>query len=302
VDFLNGFVVTRTLLHNRPVTIGTEHERLLTDDGVSLGATRYRPATPPIAGIVVAGATAVPRGFYRRFAEHAARAGFEVLTLDYRGTGESRPKSLRGYRMGFGDWAEHDIPAAIGAMDPSLPLHLVGHSYGGSALGLVPGLERLTSAYTFGSGSGWAGWMSRTERVRLWFIWNLIGPVSVGLLGYLPWSRLGSGEDLPSGAFWGWRRWTGFRRFVVDDPLVPDAATRYAAVLIPLTYAVATDDPWATPPSRDAMLGAFTGAASRTALDLAPASIGATSIGHMGYFRAGSEPLWDAALESFRRV
>ena len=299
VDFLNGFGVSPTTPHNRTVGISTEQERLLTDDGLALAATRIRPPTPAAASILVAGATAVPRRFYRRFAEHAANAGFEVLTLDYRGTGESRPASLRGFRMGFGDWAEHDIPAAIAAMDPSRPIHLVGHSYGGSALGLIPGVERLASAYTFGSGSGWSGWMSRAERARLWWIWNTVGPVSVGLLGYLPWSRLGSGEDLPAGAFWGWRRWTSFRRFVVDDPLVPDAAARYAAVPIPLTYATAVDDPWATPASRDAMLETFTGAARRTAVDLVPASIGASSIGHMGYFRSGAEPLWDAALESF---
>jgi predicted alpha/beta hydrolase len=31
--------------------------------------------------------------------------------------------------------------------------------------------------------------------------------------------------------------------------------------------------------------------------DIRPADIGQSTIGHMGYFRQGSEPLWDALLD-----
>ena len=54
---------------------------LTTADGTHLSATRF-PARASLRGrIVVAGATAVPQGFYRRFAEHAAGCGFETLTF-----------------------------------------------------------------------------------------------------------------------------------------------------------------------------------------------------------------------------
>ncbi|MBO9578193.1 MAG: alpha/beta fold hydrolase [Microbacteriaceae bacterium] len=275
-----------------------ERTRIVTDDGVELGVTRTAPAGATRASILVASATAVPRGFYRRFAEHAAKAGYEVLTMDYRGTGESRPTSLRGYEMTFADWAEHDIPAGIEALRADRPRYLVGHSYGGSALGLVPGTERLAAAYTFGSGTGWGGWMSPAERRRVRVLWAFAGALTA-VMGYAPWSRLGGGEDLPAGAFRQWRRWTGFPRFVVDDPLVPDAAARYASVRIPLTYATAVDDPWATPRARDETLACYTGAASRTAVDLHPSDIGVEQIGHMGYFRAGAEAFWDDVLATF---
>jgi len=271
-----------------------ERDELVTDDGVRLAATRYRPSAPSDSTIVLAGATAVSRRFYRRFGEHAAGAGFEVITLDYRGTGESRPASLRGYRMSFADWAEHDIPAAIAAADPGRPIRLVGHSYGGTALGLVPGIDRLGGVYAFGAGTGWTGWMTPVERRRARLGWA-IGSLATLLLGYAPWGRIMGGEDLPAGAFRGWRRWTRFPEFIVGDPKEPHAAARYAAVRIPLTYATAVDDPWAPPASRDAMLANFPNA-PRTAVDLHPSDIGAAQIGHMGYFRAGAEPLWDAAL------
>ena len=39
----------------------------------------------------MAGATAVPQKFYRRFAEFARQQGYDTLTLDYRGIGQSAP-------------------------------------------------------------------------------------------------------------------------------------------------------------------------------------------------------------------
>lgn len=267
---------------------------LTADDGMRLAATRFRPSAPAVGSLVVAGATAVPRGFYRRFAAYAADRGFDVVTLDYRGTGESRPASLRGFEMTFDDWAVHDIPAAIEAVASNRPTYLVGHSYGGSAFGLIPATDRLAGAYTFGSGAGWAGWMSKTERRKVWWMWH-VGAIATAVLGYAPWSRMMRGEDLPAGAFSGWRRWCSFPHFVLDDPRVPNARERYAAVRIPLTYAVATDDPWGTPASRDAIVTGFTGARVRK-VDIDPAPFG--GLGHMGYFRDGSQPLWDEALST----
>ena len=107
-------------------------QRLITADGYRLG-TRPFPAQGPLQGrLIVAGATAVPQGFYRRFAQHAAARGFETLTLDYRGIGRSAPASLKGFRMDLLDWARQDLAAAVDAMaQGDVPLYLVGHSYVG---------------------------------------------------------------------------------------------------------------------------------------------------------------------------
>lgn len=73
-------------------------------DGYTLTAHRFSPAGPARANLVMAGATAVPQKFYRRFAEFARQQGYDTLTLDYRGIGQSAPKSLRGFRMDYLDW------------------------------------------------------------------------------------------------------------------------------------------------------------------------------------------------------
>jgi predicted alpha/beta hydrolase len=65
---------------------------------------------------------------------------------------------------------------------------------------------------------------------------------------------------------------------------------------VPITATNSVDDRWSTPAARDAFYRHYVNA-DLTTRDLRPADIGQKSIGHMGYFRQGSEPLWDAVLD-----
>lgn len=272
-------------------------ETLVAADGYRLGAIRFVPTTPPHARILVAGATAVPQGFYRRFAVAAAARGYEVLTLDYRGIGASAPEHLRGFRVDFADWARLDLAAAIDTLDiDDLPLHLVGHSYGGVCFGLVPQPQRVRSVYAFGAGAGWHGWMPRAERLRVLALWNVLGPVLTTTLGYLPWSRIMSGEDIPADIFWRWRRWCSSPHFLLDDPELPEARAMFARVTTPMVMANATDDRWAPPRSRDAIMTGYTNAPWR-AVAIPPPLSG--HLGHMGYFRQSASALWDDVFADF---
>jgi predicted alpha/beta hydrolase len=245
---------------------------------------------------VVAGATAVPQGFYRRFAEHAARRGFDVLTLDYRGIGQSAPPTLKGFRMNYLDWGRLDLAAAVEAMRlQGMPLYLVGHSYGGHALGLLPDPGAVHGAYTFATGAGWHGWMPPLERLRVLFMWRVLGPVWTRMHGYLPWSRLGMGEDLPIDVYRQWRHWCRFPRYFFDDPEMAATTERFGDVRFPIVAVNALDDAWAPPASRDAFMAGYRNAeVNNVTLDT---RLGA--IGHMGYFRAKAQPLWNDALDWF---
>ena len=86
---------------------------LIARDGYPLSAKRYSAPGAVKGNLIMAGATGVQQRFYRRFAEHAARQGFNVLTLDYRGIGESKPASLKGFEMSYLDWAYQDLAAAV---------------------------------------------------------------------------------------------------------------------------------------------------------------------------------------------
>lgn len=266
-------------------------------DGYALAARRYSTSGTPRANLVLAGATGVPQGFYRAFAEHAASRGYEVVTFDYRGIAESAPATLRGFRMDYRDWGRLDLAGVLAEVaTDGVPIHLVGHSFGGQALGLVPDPALVRSMHAYGTGSGWHGWMPPLERVRARFLWGLVGPAVVGAFGYLAWSRLGMGEDLPLDVYRQWKRWCRFPAYWFDDPADGEELRRlFARVTVPITAVNSTDDPWIPPASRDAFLPAYS-RAPRTTRDLDPREIGRDGVGHMGYFRRGSEQLWDELL------
>ncbi|KAA5945755.1 alpha/beta fold hydrolase [Pantoea sp. Bo_2] len=267
-------------------------------DGYVLGATRYVPDVPPHACLVVAGATAVPQGFYKRFAEFATSRGFEVLTFDYRGIGRSHPGSLKNFRMDLLDWGRLDLAAAVDAMaHPQVPLFIVGHSFGGHAFGLLPNHQKVAGFYVFGTGAGWHGYMPMGERVRVLAMWHLVLPVLTWWKGYCPWKMLGMGEDLPVDVYRQWRHWCRFPRYFFDDPAMSGIESNFADVRTPIVAANALDDRWAMPASRDAFVEAYRNA-PLTCKDLNPSQSGG-ALGHMGYFRQSATSHWEDALEWF---
>ena len=283
-----------------PAPVRVEPLTLVAADGYALAATRFHPPGRTQAQLVVAGATGVPQGFYRRFAQHAAQSGFEVLTLDYRGIGESKPPDLRGFHMDYLDWARLDLAAAVDAMaNDERPLFMVGHSFGGHAFGLLPNHDRVARFSTFATGAGWHGWMPPAERLKVRLMWNVAGPALTRWKGYLAWSMLGMGEDLPLGVFRQWRHWCRFPRYFFDDPALPQLHETFARVRTPIVALNALDDLWAPPASRDAFMAGYRNAPMQT-IDLAPQSLGLRRIGHMGYFRPTARALWDQTLDWFR--
>jgi len=278
----------------------TEHVRLSAVDGYPLAATVYRAGGPH--WLVVGNATAVPRGFYRRFAEYLQCQGVNVMTLDYRGVGGSAPKRLRGFMPDYLDWGRLDLAAAVAFAAERGPAWLVGHSYGGHAIGLLPDPTLLRGAYLCAVGAGWHGWMPPAERRRVWLLWNGIGPLATRLLGYQPMKLLGIGENLPVSVYRQWKRWCHLPRYFFDDPALPQLHADFARVTLPMEAANALDDAWALPASREAFVGTGFRNAPVTRVDLDPVALGTGPIGHMGYFRpAVGAVLWPRMLAWFGR-
>lgn len=275
---------------------------LVAADGYRLTALRYAASGRPAGRLIVAGATGVPQRFYRRFAEYASAQGFTTLTLDYRGIGLSSPPSLKGFRMDYLDWAHLDLAAAVDAMaSDTAPLFMMGHSFGGHAFGLLPNHGRVARFYTFATGAGWHGWMPPLERLRVLAMWRVLGPLLTRWKGYLPWSLLGMGEDLPLNVYRQWRHWCSYPRYFFDDPaMAQQLGAQFAQVRTPIIAANALDDHWAPPRSRDAFMAAYRGTGWQ-AVDIDPRRAGLGPVGHMGYFRPAAQPLWQAALDWFRQ-
>lgn len=272
--------------------------QVCTQDNTSIAISKYQISHPK-AVIVVGSATGVPRRFYRHFADAANKQNFEVLTLDYRGIGDSAPAKLKGYMVDYLDWAKQDLAAVIDeAKKSGLPVFLVGHSYGGQALGLLPNIDLIAGAYVFGAGAGWSGWMPPLERLKVNLMWNVFAPILVKVKGYMAWSKLGMGEDLPYGVYKQWKHWCQFPRYFFDDPAMAGIEDVYARYKGSLVAANATDDKWAQPASRDAFMVEYKNA-ELTTFDLKPEAFGLKSINHMGYFLKQAAPLWKAVFTNF---
>jgi predicted alpha/beta hydrolase len=235
-------------------------------------------------------AMGVSQDYYRPFASWLAQQGYAAATFDYRGTGLSRPRKLRGFRADIFDWARLDCAAMIDAL-PDRPLYWIGHSLGGQILALVPNHERVTKVVTIATGSGYWRETTPSIRPRAWWLFFVVTPPALALCGYFPGRALRKVGDLPKGVMQQWRRWCLDPEYSVG---AEGEAVRaeYAAVRTPITSLSFADDEMMSARNTESIHGFYSGA-SRKMKRIAPRDIGAARIGHFGFFRAAFESsLW----------
>jgi predicted alpha/beta hydrolase len=263
-------------------------------DGFELGGTLF-PAEGTDTVVIVHAATAVPHRFYRRFATYLQGKGWSVLTYDFRGIGDSRPPSLVGFNAKASDWGLLDMPAALQWVKHELAprrLFFVGHSAGGQQAGLIDAPENVAGMATVSSQSGFWGYQGGLEKLRVLIMVTLVLPILARVAGYLPWSKIASGEDLPRNAALEWARWCRSPKYILGDKRLP--LHRYQHFTAPVLAYSIDDDAWGTARSVDAMMSAYPNLERR---HIVPASYALQRIGHMGYFREGSEALWDELFD-----
>lgn len=239
--------------------------------------------------------TGVPQRYYEPFACYLWQLGLNVVTYDYRGTGRSRPASLRGFTISMSDWMDDDVSAVTrwaAARFPALPMLAVGHSLGGHALALSADTNSLRAAVLVASHAGVTATISSgAERTKVWIIMRVLAPLLCRVLGYMPGRRLGLGEDVPRDVMLQWSRWTTLPRYFFDDPAM-DAARRMSQVRIPLLVLGFDDDPWANPDAISMLIAPLVNA-NIERHQISPRHAGMQAIGHMGFFRKRSaERLW----------
>jgi predicted alpha/beta hydrolase len=262
-------------------------------DGYPLAATLFMPRGPRKQAVLINSAVAVPRKVYMPFASYLAGRGNVVVTYDYRGIGGSRPASLKGFDATMSKWASHDVAAAVSYMRarwPTLRLNYVGHSFGAQALGLLPNNNQVSRALFVAGQAAYWRLMRGNESYRVFALMNFIGRPITHLLGYMP-GRFGIGEDLPKGVFLQWTKWVMSKRYMFDDPSLPELRnfSHFHGALRALSF---TDDRWAPMAAVQLLCSAFTGT-KPVVLSVSPAGAGVARIGHLGFFRPENrERLW----------
>jgi predicted alpha/beta hydrolase len=263
-------------------------------DGYPLAASFFDAATSGTV-LLINSATAVPRRFYQRFAAYMQRQGWQVVTYDYRGIGDSKPRSLRGFKATMRDWALLDMTAMVDWIDRELApkrLFAIGHSFGGQTLGMIENAGRVDAMVGVSAQSGYWGVQGGRERAKVRLIVTAIIPLLTRVVGYFPWSWVARGADLPRGVALEWARWCRNPDYLLGDDSLP--LERYKLFTAPVLAFSIEDDDWGTRRAVDDMMRAYPNVTRR---HIAPAEYGLSRLQHLGFFRDGSEPLWSEAIE-----
>jgi predicted alpha/beta hydrolase len=251
--------------------------------------------------VIIAPATGVLRGYYRQFAEYLSDRGFQVVTYDNRGIGESRPVSMRGFQALMQDWGEKDLEGVIrwiGAARPESKILLVGHSAGGQLVGFAPSREKLRGMVFVNVQSGYWGHWTGWRRPAIKALWYVVVPALSNVFGYFPARRLGLGEDLPIYVAQQWAEWGQSPGYFFDHVLnaIQDA---YKSLKVPiLAYSFTDDEMYAPKGAVEQILG-FYESAPKQHLHITPGDRGLRKVGHWGFFREqiGRESLWPEAAD-----
>lgn len=287
-----------------PPAIEGEQLTIAARDGYQLGATYFAAAdsgAAPQGVISFHSATATPQTFYYHCARFFAARGYHVYTYDYRGIGRSAPKTLKGFEATVESLALHDIPAVLDFISnkhPGLPQTYVGHSVGGQLMGMLDNASLIHKAVTCSSQNGYWKLQGGSQKYVVLFSMYVAFPLLTRLCGYFPWSRMAGGEDLPKGAALQWARWCRSPNYLFDDAGLPHLA-RYDDFTAPILAYCFSDDDWGTRAAVHSLMDHYT-AADLQYRYVDPADFGRSTIGHFGYFKRGSDSLWDNTLQWIR--
>lgn len=256
--------------------------------------------------VIINAATSVRCRYYFRFAAFLHAHGYDAIVYDYRGIGESRPATLRGFRASWLDWGELDFEAVLryAALEfAGQPVDVVAHSIGGFVIGLAPSNGNIRRVVTMGAQYAyWRDYAPERKRSMLWR-WHVLMPLLAMCMGYVPARRLGWMEDTPKGVALSWSR--SKARFedtyrggdiARSDVELERLVERYSSVRAPLLAISVTDDEFGTVEAIERLFGYFSGSAV-THLRIAPSDVGHAKIGHFAFFHSRfEESLWRIPL------
>lgn len=252
--------------------------------------------------VIINAATSVRCRHYSRFADYLFANGFDVITFDYRGIGESRSGSLRGFKASWSDWGVLDFEAMLQRAQrefPGQPIDVVGHSFGGCAAGLGASGAVIRRIVTVGAQFAYWRDYEASGRWQMFGKWHVVMPLVTALCGYFPGKRLGWLEDTPAGVVRDWGTPTPrYETRPSGRALVELPFARVKAQLLAISI---TDDLFGTVAAIERLLSYFEGSA-RTHLRIAPEEIGEKAVGHFAFFRSEyQDRLWPIALAWLQR-
>ncbi|HUP59233.1 MAG TPA: alpha/beta fold hydrolase [Thermoanaerobaculia bacterium] len=241
--------------------------------------------------LIVASAMGVKRRYYEPFAQFFAQNGITTLTFDYRGIGDSRPRSLRSFGRTLTEWGTLDIPAAIEWVARELKpksLAYAGHSAGGQLAGLAHNIDRVEQLIFVCAQSGYWRYWPGMRKWALGALWVTMPKVSRAV-GFFPSKLLGLGsEELPREVASEWAKWGRHPHYLFGyhDP------APYARITAPLLAWSFATDTYAPKAAVEDLLRRY------RAAQIMHLHVEVGTLGHFDFFRqTKGAALWNDTLE-----
>jgi predicted alpha/beta hydrolase len=282
--------------------VKAEQKTIAARDGYPLAATFFLPEGEPERAVIVACAMAVRRAFYEPYARFLAANGCAAVTFDYRGIGGSLGGPVTQSKAGLRDWGQLDYPAIIEAVAeafPGKPLQIVGHSIGGQMVGMIDNLEHVGAVCTVAAQHAhWRGY-PLWQALRQAAFWYLLIPILTLVFSRFPAKKFRMGEDVPKGVFREWSQFCRSPHYLVARDGTPLHAG-FRAFAGPVVAYVVADDDVAHEPLVRKLHGLYEKAdVEYRTVD--PATAGAKSVGHIGFFFSKFKgTLWKDSLDWLR--
>lgn len=257
-------------------------------DGARLVLRGYEPDGGAVRTVLALPGIGVPQRVFRHVGGFMAERGLRVVSLDYRGQGDSQGE-LETRTASLTTWATVDVPAALACLEARYGrvTALLAHSFGGQALALCPALEQIEHGVLVASQLAYRHHWRGLARLKLEFFWQCLLPLTT--VGGRTMPRWVVGGNVAHGVAAQWRRWAMNEDWFFTD--FPDAAPRMRAHGADLRLYVGEDD-FVAPLAAVQDFGSRFGEPLVPQV-LAPQAVGRPTLGHVGLLLpGGTEDLW----------
>ena len=257
-------------------------ETIRTKDGTRITIRIYEPQLKAGKVTVIAPSAEVTQEYYYHIAAFLIEHEYAVVTFDYRGTGDSAPKKLNGFKANLENWGQQDLDAVLRHTKnifPSQELIFIGHGIGGEIVGLAAASQFISRVVFVSCALSctrhrrfrekiWIGTMKKLVKLASW------------VYGYFPGRKFNVLNDIPKGVMFEWINWCDNENGLFDD--FPDY--NYRKLQVPMLVFSFTDDWRSQVNGVAALLKHFTGACIQW-YHIKPNQLQLKKIGHSGFFK-----------------
>ncbi len=272
---------------------------LYTSDQVPLSVKIFEPENSNGKLLLINSATGVKQQIYFSFAKYLKENGFTVITYDYRGIGESKPKKMKGFGATMRIWGTIDYKTVTDYIQFQFPTYTkfcLGHSVGALILGMNEDSQIFKKFIFVATQDAYLGNLNFKVAVTGLLGFGLALPAMTKLLGYFPAQHFGLGESLPKGVAFDWQ--TLILNKKSTSKLYEKNGNDFSKDLKQETFIIhAEDDSWVTNKGMKNLMKRTYPNLNATYREVKIAESENGEIGHINFFRSFNKSLWDIVLK-----